>query len=288
MNSRKLKSIIVNTKSAVLQAWYYILDRSPTDTWQQPALTFITNVLSKSTGTLSEDELDQCALFLCNLARAIYGKGLDDDLLKGRTIEQEMEYAQTLAKQNKKYQPPIKVTKQFEQRLNSTIPKQLQWGLCAVVEFSRNFDEFIERETKLKLKKSILETAVVEQIFPDNWEPDPSDTWHEVVHNNELDGWNNRKIRKALKTIGNLILIEQDIHKNTSKICKGNFFGERKNPKMYKNYRDSIFGEALFISLDCRTYYDTPWSYSFYMYRQQYSIKRLIDFFSGINECILH
>jgi hypothetical protein len=280
MNSRKLKNIIVNTKSAVLQTWYYILDRSPTDTWQQPALTFITNVFSKPTGTLSDDELDQCALFLCNLARAIYGKGLDDDLLKGRTIEQEMEYAQNLAEQNKIYQPPIKVTKhfklskQFEQKLNGNIPKELQWGLCAVVTFAQGrYNTFAKKETELKLKKPILETTVVEQIFPNKWEPN---------FPNKLNGWNNKRIHKSLQTIGNLMLVEQDIHKNTNKIYKGNFFEKRKNPDTGKGYKDSIFEE---IQNYCGEPNGMEWIYELYKLRQEWNVKFLRDFFSGLDTC---
>ncbi|MDR1383434.1 MAG: DUF1524 domain-containing protein [Planctomycetaceae bacterium] len=282
-----MKNIRFSIENPVFQAWFCILDKSPTKAWEQPVLTFID---SFGKAKLSDEDIDQCNFFMCNLARYIYAKHPADEPDDGLTIKQEMLRATEIAKQGKIYKPKIKVTKQFEQRLSSGIPKKLQWGFCAVVEFSRNFDKFIERTINLKPETTILqilETTTVEQIFPDNWEPDPSDPWHEVVHNNEPDGWNDRKIRKTLKTIGNLILIEQDIHQNTTKICKGNFFGERKNPEIHNNYRDSIFGEVLFISLECHAHYDISWSYSFYMYRQRYSIKRLIDFFSGINKYIL-
>jgi hypothetical protein len=276
MNNNKLKNIISNTKSAVLQAWYYILDKSPTDTWQQPALTFITNVLNKSTGTLSDDELDQCALFLCNLARAIYGKGLDNDLLRGRTIEQEMEYAQTVALQNKIYKPKIKVTKhfdipkRFEQKINGDIPKELQWGLCAIIACTYGFDKIVEQETKLK--KPILKTAVVEQLFPNKWDLD---------FPNEVNEWTIEKIKKSLQTIGNLTLIEPAIHKTTNKIYKGNFFAKRKNPDTGKGYKDSVF-EKFHILCDMPD--NMEWFYGLWENSQNDGVKRLGWFFSGLSQ----
>jgi hypothetical protein len=290
-------NILHNEKDTIFRIWLYILKNSPTKTWEQPILAFIDSIKEKLPNEkvgLSSENIEQCNNSMRNLARYIYAKSLANEPKDGQTIKQEMLNATALAKQGKIYEPKIKITKnfrlskQFEQKLNGNIPKQLQWGLCAVVEFSRNFGEFVERESKLKLKNSILETSVVEQIFPDNWEPDTSDPWHEVVHNNEQDGWDNRKIRKSLKTIGNLVLIEQNIHTNTNKIYKGNFFAKRKTPEIGRNYKNSIFSEILLFCNSFDISHEIPWSYSQYAYRQKYSVERLIDFFSGLNECVLH
>jgi hypothetical protein len=274
----KLKNTIFSLNNAVLQAWFYILKHSPTDLWEQPAMTFITNTVNKSTGTLSDDEINQCALFLCNLARAIYGKGLDDDLLKDKTIEQEMEQAQKCAEQSKVYKPKIKVTKrfklskQFEQKLNDDIPKELQWGLCAIISCTRNFDNPIIQ--KNKYKKPIWETVVVEQIFPNKWDPN---------FPNEANEWTAERIQKSLQTIGNLVLIEQDIHKNTSKIYKGNFLEKRINPKTGKGYRDSIFEDLkILYSVPDKIKCGYEWDYYLWQSLQKDAVKRLTWFFSGL------
>jgi hypothetical protein len=297
------QNILYSEKDPEFQIWLQILKHSPTDLWEQPILTFIDSVKEKLPDDkigLSNENVEQCNNFMRNIARYIYAKSLANEPNDDLTIKQEMLKATELAKEGNIYEPNYKVTKnfnlskQFKQKLNGNIPQKLRWGLCAIVEFTNSHDIYMQRDhqkilqSKLKEKTSVLETAVVEQIFPDNWEPDLSDPWHEVVYNNEIDCWNDRKIRKALKTIGNLVLIEQDIYENTKKLCKGNFFGERKNPNIHKNYRDSIFGEVLFISIDRHANYEVPWSYSFYMHRQQYCIKRLTIFFSGSGECILH
>jgi hypothetical protein len=283
MNNTKritqLKNTIFSLNNATLQAWFYILKHSPTDLWEQPALTFITNILNKSTGTLPDDEIDKCALFLCNLARTIYGKSLDNELLRNRTIQQEMEQAQRLAEQSKIYKPKIvKIMKRFElpkrfvQKLNGNIPKELQWGLCAIVSCTRNFDNPAMQKTNLK--KPIWETVVVEQFFPNKWSPD---------FPNGLNEWTTERIQKSLQTIGNLALIEQDIHRYTSKIHKGNFAEKRINPKTGKGYRDSIFEDfrTLYVVAD-KIEIEYEWDYYLWQIVQKDAVERLTWFFSGL------
>jgi hypothetical protein len=284
------KNILYNEKDPVFRAWFHILKHAPTPTWEQPILMFIDSTkekLSNDKIEFSTEGIDQCNNFMRNIARYIYAKSLANEPNDELSIKQEMLKATELAKEKKLYDPDIKITNQFEQKLNGNIPQKLRWGLCAIVEFSRNFDEFIERESKLK--KSVLESTVVEQIFPDNWEPAPLDPWHEFIYGNKPDLWNSRKINKALKTIGNLILVEQDIYKNTKNLYTGNFLAKRRKPKIGKGYSDSIFNE---VALICQTrwnpaLWDIPFSYNIYIYRQKYSVERLTDFFSDSSECIL-
>ncbi|MDR2117009.1 MAG: HNH endonuclease family protein, partial [Planctomycetaceae bacterium] len=291
-------NILNNEKDPEFQVWLHILKHAPTKAWEQPVLTFIESVKEKlpngKTG-LSVQNIERCNYFMYNIARYVYGKKFGDDLLDGKPIKNEMLNATALAKQGKMYEPKFKVIKNFElpkqfaHKLNCGIPKQFQWGFCAIVEFSRDFNKFIERTTNLKPRKTIskiLETTAVEQIFPNNWEPDTSDPWHEVVYNNEPDGWNNIKIRKSLNTIGNLVLLEQSIHKYTNKIHKGNFLAKRKNLKTRKDYKDSVFNELMLLCTDMPIAHEVPWSYTFYKYRQKYSIERLTDFFTGFSKCI--
>lgn len=277
-------NILHNEKDPVFCTWFHILKHAPTKTWEQPVLTFIDNVKEKLPNNkigLSNENIERCNNFMRNIARYIYAKSLADEPKDKSSIKQEMLQATTIAKEGKMYTPNIKITKhfrlskQFEQKLNGDIPKQLRWGLCAIVEFSRNFNKFVERETKLKLKKSILENTVVGQCFPNIWSPD---------FPNNINKWTTKKIKKSLQTIGNLMLIEQDIYKNTHKIWKGNFFAKCKNIEIGKNYKNSIFSE---LALFCVLHDDMEWVYELWKHRQKYSVERLTEFFSGLSECIL-
>jgi hypothetical protein len=269
-------NILHNEKDAEFRTCFYILKHSPTSLWEQPILTFIDNVKEKLPNGelgLSDKKIRYCNYFMRGLARYIYAKKLGENTLKENPIENEMQNATALAKQSKMYKVRIEVTPPFEQKLNGDIPKELQWGLCAVVEFARtDYNEFTKRETKLKSDKPVLETAVVEQFLSDQWKAD---------FPNETNEWTTERIQKSLQTIGNLVLVEQGIHKNTSKICDDNFFAKRKNPDTGKGYNDSIFGEMIML---CDTPDIMEWTYLLYRVRQDYCKQRLIEFFTASDD----
>jgi hypothetical protein len=291
MNTNAL-TILQNEKNPIFQAWCHILKHSPTKAWQHPVLTFI-DIVGKPTlngkkAKLTDDNIEQCNDFMRNIARYIYAKSFADEPADGLPLQQEMKYATTLAEQGKMYEPKIKVTKQFklskkfEQKLNDDIPKQLQWGFCAIVEFSREFDKFIERTTNLKPKQTIsqiLETSVVGQILPNKWDSN---------FPNNINKWNTKRIKKSLQTIGNLVLIEQEIHKNTDKIYIGNFFIQKRHPQTGKGYKDSIFNDVSFYDKNhIDDQLQIEWFYDLYQERQKQCVNRLIEFFSGLSCCIL-
>jgi hypothetical protein len=269
-------NLLHNEKDPEFQAWLHVLKQSPTKAWEQPILAFIDSIKEKLPNGkigLSGNNTKRRNCFTYNIVRSIYAKSLANEPKDGQTIKQEMLNATALAKQGKIYEPKIKITKnfrlskQFEQKLNGNIPKQLQWGLCAVVEFTHNLDDFIERT---KRKQHILETATVEQILPNKWDTD---------FPNKLNKWTTERIEKSLQTIGNLILIEQDIHKTTNKIYKNNFFATRKKQNNGKSYRDSVFNELVML---CKVDEDIEWFYGLWKSRQKYCVERLIEFFSGL------
>jgi hypothetical protein len=274
-------NILQNEQNPVFQAWVQILKHSPTQTWQQPILTFIDSFKKIK---LSKENIDQCNFFMCNLARYIYAKQLADEPNVGLTIKQEMLRVVEIAKQGKIYEPKLKINRHFnlprhfKQKLNEDIPKNIQWGLCAIVEMSRNFDKLIERITNLKPKKTIsqiLETSTIEQIFPNKWDSNFS---------NRINKWNDEKIKRSLQKIGNFALIEQEIHKTTSKIWKGNFFEKKRIPDQGKGYDDSVFNELSMYNQILDGLNGIDWIYGFYQDRQKQCLYRLTDFFSGLSD----
>ncbi|MDR2116052.1 MAG: hypothetical protein LBP87_06700 [Planctomycetaceae bacterium] len=267
-------------KNTEFQIWLHILKHAPVDSWKVPVATFINNTkeeLPNDKIKLSNENIKRCNYFMRNIARYIYAKSLADEPKDGLSIKQEMLRATKIAGQGKIYEPNINITKnfrlskQFEQKLNGNIPKQLQWGLCAVVEFSHNLNDFIK-----KSKKHVLETAVVEQLFPNKWSPDFPD---------DVNKWNDKRIKKSLQTIGNLVLIEQEIHRNTNKIYTNNFFAKRKNPNTGKGYKDSVFNELIMM---CQISDNVEWFYGLWKTRQKYSVERLVEFFSALYYPTLH
>jgi hypothetical protein len=265
----------LNEKSLDFQFWYCILEHSPTTEWKKPLYAFIKTLLKTKT-KLSKKDIQRCFYFMHNLAIYIYAKKLGGTLIKGNSIKQEMLEATTLAKQNKIYEPNIKITNQFKQKLNGNIPKQLRWGLCAILEYITPFDA-LERELRQSQTKKHLKNAVVEQLVPTNWKPD---TITEKIYFDPPDQWTAQKVKKITHTIGNFTLIEQSIHKNTCRITKENFLAKRK--KIKNGYKDSIFGEIIFLCLEHVPLSDEiPLLYNRYTYRQECCIKNLIMFFEN-------
>jgi uncharacterized phage-associated protein len=274
----------LNEKSLDFQFWYYILKNSPTTEWKQPLHAFISTLLKakQNKQSLSPKNVKLCIYFMHNLAIYIYAKSFGKQLIKGKSIKEEMKDATISAKQGRIYEPNIKITKQFKQKLNGKIPKQCRWGFCAIIEYVSPFNT-IERDTKLNQTKKHLKNAVVEQLIPTHWKLDPMT---EKIYD-APDRWNNQRIKKTLHTIGNFVLIEESIHKNTSNITKGNFLTDRK--KVKNGYKNSIFGELVFLCLEHTPSSDEiPFLYSRNTYKQERNIENLIMFFENWDGVVLH
>jgi hypothetical protein len=307
------QNILHNEKDPKFQIWLQILKHSPTNLWEQPVLTFI-RILLKTKSKLSKKDKAQCVYFMHNLAIYIYAKRLGGNLIKGQSVEKEMEKAITIAKEGKMYEPDIKITKQFKQKLNGDIPKELRWGLCAIVEFAHNYDIFMHHLNeidkiylpKLKAKTVMLKNAVVEQLIPDDWIPDPVE---QTYCEKPCDRWNRQKVKKAINSIGGLFLIEKSIHQHTSKITKDNFYAnlvgvedaETKTYKIAKNnfladrkkikngYKNSIFGEVMHLCIEYTPLWnEIPLCYFTYKNRQTRGVKSLIEFFTNCDGVVVH
>jgi hypothetical protein len=190
----------LNNKSLDFQFWYYILKNSPTTEWKKPLYAFIKAILkNKQTNQLSKAEIQRCFYVMHNLAIYIYAKSLGGNIIKGKSIKEEMKDATNLAEQNKTYRHDIKITKQFEAKLKGNIPKQLRWGLCAIIEYLTPFDS-LERESKQRQNqiKKLLKDAVVEQLVPTNWKPD---ILTEKMLYDPPDRWSIQKVKKAINTM---------------------------------------------------------------------------------------
>jgi hypothetical protein len=268
-----ITNILQNEKNLEFQIWYHILKHAPTKTWEQPLLTFLDSIKEVPSNKISNKNIKRYIRFIHNLTRGVYAKSFANESLNGLSLKEEMLLANLLAKQDKIYEPNFKLSKQFKQKLNEDIPKQFQWGFCAIVEFIYETEEFTKRFTKQKAKNHILETTVVGQIFPNKWNPH---------FPNKINKWNNERIKKSLQSIGNLILIEQEIHQNINHIYQDDFFQKQQNPDTGKGYKDSIFNEVQQLHKT----YRFDWYYDLWKIRQQRCVKKLIDFFDINNEVL--
>jgi hypothetical protein len=100
-----------------------------------------------------------------NIARYAYAKKFGGEEIEGN-IKDEMVIVELLIRAGKIYNPEIKITQKFKQLLDLPIPKLLQKGFYAIVEFDGMWQDirtFSKRESKLE--KPILETAVVSHIL---------------------------------------------------------------------------------------------------------------------------
>ena len=267
-------SAFLKAASPELRVWHYILDAFGDDIWKFPVFTYVCrNAKFSDDGEIrmTKKAKHNCVYLMQNVARYLYAKGFAHHEVVG-IIQEEIILITTLINRGVMYEPTFKITSTFKRYLNQPIPIHLQKGLCALVEFATQWRE-IPTFTALeaRLKRPVLETSVVTHILSKNWRYTPIPKISKKIE------WTPERIECAMNRIGNLVLVEKNIHTDRPNHYYSPHY---KMPAINKKYRFSIFAEV-------KTWRDflvekneiSGWGYDAFQYRQKKITEWLNTFF---------
>ena len=262
--------------SPELRVWRFILDAFGDDIWKIPISAYVVkNAKFSENGEIrmTKKAKHTCVYLMFNVARYLYAKGFGKNLISGRTIKKEMQYATTLIEKGEIYEPEINLTPEFEKLLDQPIPPRFRKGFCALVDFNTCFEVRVERFIKheKKLPHPILETAVVSHLLSTKW------VELDCPELDDCDFWTTERIKNAKYTLGNLILVEPDKHTNKmNQILEGTTL-----PLLHDEHRTANFLGSEVWRLRFKKTDWTGWCYSKYITRQAWAKKTLLSFFEG-------
>lgn len=239
--------------------WKYVLEKFQNEAWKYPVMAFLFTRLKyneqRQTEYLDKKDLKTCCVFMRDIARFLYAKGLESTISKN-TILGEMFIAvkcATKSEKEEKYTPTITLNENFKNKIETHIPGKLRHGFCAILELMerKNNEKINDNERYIPFK----EKTQIEHILPKTWKDE------------NYDKWKDNSATEVMDTIGNLCLWEHDRNIKGSKF----WFGTKKEGYSTSQY---ILAKNL-----CNINGD--FGKEQYDERHKQCVERLVNFFGG-------